>query len=361
MTTEITLETGTKHTCRVLVGPGALGRLPEVWRPRWRTAAIIGDSDVVARFGQRVARALRGVTERVLVTDFAPGEAHKTRATKERLEDRLLAEGLDRQGCVVALGGGISLDVAGYVAATFLRGVDLVSVPTSLLAQVDAAVGGKTGVNTDRGKNLVGAFWQPTAVLVDPELLPSLPADEWCNGLAEMVKHAVIADAELFTWLQRHAADLSAPSVVPAHPLLRCVQIKAGVVQRDEREAGLRAVLNFGHTVGHALEGASGHALPHGRAVALGMMVEGALAHELCDFPATDLARLGALLDALGLEMSRPAIPFDDLLPYLGVDKKRQAGDLRVALPRALGEMAGADDRYTVAVEPDRLRRAYEG
>ena len=176
-----------------------------------------------------------------------------------------------------------------------------------------------------------------------------------------MVKHAVVADAELFAWLEQHAADLRAPSVAPAHPLLRCVEIKAGVVQQDEREAGLRAILNFGHTVGHALESATDHDLPHGRAVALGMIVEGAMARDLCGFPAAALDRLGALLDALGLDMSLPEIPFDELLPYLGVDKKRQAGALRVALPRDLGQMAGADDGYTVGVASEQLRRAYEG
>ncbi len=361
MTTELTIDLSTSRRCLILIGRGACARLPDVWRQRWKTAAIIGDRNVMALYGEGVAWNLDGVADRVVMADFPAGEVYKTRRTKQLLEDRLLSVGMDRGGCVVALGGGISLDVAGFVAATFLRGVDYVSVPTSLLAQVDAAVGGKTGVNTPRGKNLVGAFWQPRAVLVDPELLPTLPPDEWCNGLAEMVKHAVIADEELFCWLEGHAASLREPAVVDEHPLRRCVQIKADVVQQDEREAGLRAILNFGHTVGHALESATGHALSHGRAVALGMLEEGELACRLCGWPRTDLSRLRALLHALGLDLSRPEVSFDALLPYLGADKKRQGGQLRVALPRALGEMAGEDQGYTVTVSPDQLRRVYEG
>ena len=361
MITELSLDLTASRRCQVHVGPGASSRLPHVWRQRWKTAALIGDANVLGLYGERVADSLAQVAGRVLRVHFPPGEAHKTRRTKELLEDRLLSRGLDRHGCVVALGGGISLDVAGFVAATYLRGVDYVSIPTSLLAQVDAAVGGKTGLNTDRGKNLIGAFWQPRAVLVDPELLPTLPSSEWCNGLAEMVKHAFIADAPFFCWLEQHAASLGRPSVVDQHPLLRCVQIKARVVQQDEREAGLRAVLNFGHTVGHALESASGHALPHGRAVALGMLLEGELARELCGLPRPALDRLAALLGAMELDLSRPALPWEALLPYLGVDKKRQDGELRMALPRELGAMAGADQGYTVAVPLQRLRRAYEG
>ena len=361
MITELTLDLTSTRRCEILVGPGASAKLPDVWRRRWQTAAVIGDENVIKLFGQRISQCLEGVAGRVIVADFPPGEGHKTRRTKALLEDRLLDQGLDRRGCVVALGGGISLDMAGFVAATFMRGVDFVSVPTSLLAQVDASVGGKTGVNTDGGKNLVGAFWQPAAVLVDPKLLPSLPAAEWCNGLAEMVKHAFIADEDLFSWLEQHAASVGQPTVMDAHPLRRCVEIKADVVRQDEREAGLRAILNFGHTVGHALESASGHALSHGRAVALGMLLEGALARELCGLSRAALDRLGALLAELGLDLSRPALPFAALLPYLGVDKKRQGEELRMALPCGTGRMAGADQGYTVAVPLDRLRRVYEG
>jgi 3-dehydroquinate synthase len=311
-------------------------------------------------YGGRVAELLQPVTGEVLRCSFPPGEAHKTRDTKQTLEDRLLAAGLDRQCCVVGLGGGISLDLAGFVAATFLRGVPWVGLPTSLLAQVDASVGGKTGVNTPWGKNLVGAFHQPALVLMDSELLATLPPKEWANGLAELVKHAVIADAALWGWIEDNLERLRRPGKMDPHPLRRCVEIKAAVVRRDEREGGLRAVLNFGHTVGHALEGACGAAMPHGRAVALGMLVEGALARDLCGFPEADLARLRSVLAGLGLDLQPPALSLERLAPYLRLDKKRRAGELRLALPTAIGEMAGAGSGYTVAVTAERLRRAWE-
>ena len=357
----MTLELSAGRRCEIHVGPGVCAALPSLWRRRWRDAAVIGDARVLGLYGDLLRQTLAGCTERVLLAEFPPGEAHKTRRTKQQLEDRLLGAGLDRHGCIVALGGGISLDLAGFVAATYMRGVEFVSLPSSLLAQVDAAVGGKTGVNTDHGKNLVGAFWQPSAVLVDPRLLVTLPEQEWGNGLAEMVKHAVIADAALLDWIEDHAESLRRPGAVDPHPLRRCIEIKAEVVRRDEREGGLRAVLNFGHSVGHALESATDHALPHGRAVALGMLVEGAVARALCGFPAAQLRRLRALLERLGLDLTLPhGVSLAQLLPYLGADKKVRGGALRMALPAAVGSMAGADQGYTLEVSPEQLRRAWE-
>ena len=344
----------------IQVGTGALEQLPGLWRPAWRVAAIIADSQVMNAQGERVARLLRGTAERVLTLVFPPGEAHKTRATKEVLEDKLLGQGFHRSGCVVGLGGGISLDMAGFVAATFMRGIPWVALPTSLLAQVDAAVGGKTGVNTPAGKNLVGAFHQPAEVLVDPELLETLPEQEWGNGLAEMVKHAVVWDRALFRRLEARA-DLGLPGPVEPELLAAAVAVKVEVVSRDEREQGPRSVLNFGHTVGHALEAATNHGLAHGAAVALGMMVEAEAARRVCGFPAEERDRLAALLGGLGVVPPRPALPFSALEPHLAVDKKRQGAELLAALPRRLGEMAGADQGYTVPLPLELLRTLWEG
>ncbi|MBW2535402.1 MAG: 3-dehydroquinate synthase, partial [Deltaproteobacteria bacterium] len=266
---------------------------------------------------------------------FPPGERSKTRATKQQLEDRLLDSGFDRHGCIVALGGGISLDLAGFIAATYMRGVDHVNIPTSLLAQVDACVGGKTGVNTPAGKNLIWAFHQPAAVLVDPYYLDTLPAPQWPGGLAELIKHAVIAEPELMDWLESHAADLCGPPWQAGdHPIVRGVAIKGDIVERDELEHGLRSVLNYGHTVGHALEKASQHELGHGQAVAIGMVVEGHVAGDLCGFPRNELQRLCRLLQAVGLP-TRPPEPadFDGLLPFLRSDKKRRDETVQLALP----------------------------
>ena len=361
MSTEISLRFLDGRCTSVRLGRGVWRALAELWRPEWREAALIGDATVMGLYGEQVAELIRPRVARLLLGSFTPGERHKTRETKAALEDQLLAAGLSRQSCVVALGGGISLDVGGFVAATYLRGVPWLGLPTSLLAQVDAAVGGKTGVNTPHGKNLVGAFHQPAAVLVDPDFLLSLPVAEWRNGLAELCKHAVIADAELLGWLEANAAAIGAPGAIDEHPLRRSVEIKAALVCADEREAGRRAVLNFGHTVGHALEHALEHGIAHGAAVAAGMRVEARLAERVCGLAAVERARLERLLDVLGLPGRPAGLDFDALLPFLRVDKKGRAGELRLALPRRLGEMAqGADGSATLPASLDELRGAFE-
>ncbi len=349
---------GASRRCRVVIRPGALERLADLWDPAWEAAAIIGDQNVLARFGDAVAERLAGLGARVVRLGFPAGEASKTRATKGELEDRLLDAGLGRRTCVVGLGGGVSLDLAGFVAATYLRGVDWLGVPTSLLAQVDASVGGKTGVNTPRGKNLVGAFHQPRAVLMDPAWPASLPAAEWRNGLAEMIKAAWIADRALFEQLEQRWGDLAVPGPVPVDLLARSVAIKAGLVQADEREGGPRAWLNFGHTAGHALERASGFELPHGRAVAQGMLIEARLATRRCGLAPEAVHRLARLLERLGFEAPAP-IPFERAAAHLALDKKNHSGQIHVALPEAIGRMASPKTGHTFAVEPDALRGAW--
>jgi 3-dehydroquinate synthase len=321
-----------------VVHVGGVEELGAHWRAEWREAALIGDARVMALYGEAVAARLRVVAARVEQLDFPAGDVHKTRATKERLEDELSTRGLGRELCVVALGGGVSLDVAGFVAATYLRGVPHVNLPTSLLAQVDAAVGGKTGVNTPQGKNLIGAFHQPAVVLVDRDFLRTLPAPEWRNGLAEMVKLAVVADAALFEWIAARTEALRAPGAIDEHPLRRCLEIKAAIVGEDERESGRRSVLNFGHTFGHAIEHALEHSVSHGAAVAMGMILEARVARALGTFGEEDGQRLERCLDELGLPTRRPALCFDRLTPFLATDKKRRAGELRMSLPVHLGE-----------------------
>lgn len=355
------LRFGDGRLCPVWIAAGAVERLENLWNPTWRESALVADHNVMAVHGDRVAELLQRLTGRVVRVSFPPGERNKSRTTKAAIEDRLLDEGLDRNCCVVALGGGISLDVAGFVAATYMRGVAHLAIPTSLLAQVDAAVGGKTAVNTRHGKNLVGAFHQPAGVIVDPDLLATLPAGQWPDGLAEMVKHAVIADRELFNWLEQHADDLATARAIQEEPLRRCVRIKANVVQHDEREHGLRSVLNFGHTVGHALEATSGGTLSHGRAVALGMLVEGRLACRIAGLSTSELRRLRRLIERLGLDSNLPGLGFDELVPYLFADKKRRNATIRVALPSNIGVMAAADRGYTLPATLHELQRAWEG
>ena len=341
----------------VVCGSDPREMLLGVWQPKWQQVAIIGDSNTLPLFGTTLADALGERCEQVVQLSFSAGEANKTRQTKLALEDKILEAGFDRHCCIVGVGGGIALDVAGYVAATYLRGVAHINVATSLLAQVDAAVGGKTGVNTPHGKNLIGAFHQPRAVLVDLAALNSLPDLELRNGLAEAVKHAVLADERLFETFERWST--SGEKQLPQDMIERCIAIKAEVVARDEKEAAYRQVLNFGHTVAHALETATKHKLLHGEAVAIGMNVEALLAHDLCGFPQQQAQRLKALLDTLGLP-TVPPVNFDDAVQPMLHDKKARRGTVYCALPQQIGTMHSADGAWALPVPIDALRAAWE-
>lgn len=343
----------------VHIGAGAVDSLSAVWSDPWSDAVLIGDRAVLDLYADRVASEAHRRARRVHVLDFPPGEQSKCRETKARLEDVMLEAGVDRQSCVVAIGGGISLDLAGLVAATYMRGISWIAIPTSLLAQVDACVGGKTAVNTRHGKNLIGAFHHPRHVLVDPTLLGTLPPAEWANGLSEAIKHAVIADPALFDWIESHAQDILAPTTSCVHLLRRCLEIKCEVVRQDEREAGRRAILNFGHTAAHAIERASGYRRPHGQAVAAGMRIEAAISRRLCGFPAGDVARLSLLLDKLGLDGAGP-LAFERAKPYFARDKKRSDDLVRMSLPASIGRMADPDGTFTVPVACETIREAWD-
>lgn len=277
---------------------------------------------------------------------FPAGERHKTRDSWAELTDRLLQDGADRQSVVVALGGGVTTDLAGFVAATFLRGVRWVAVPTSTLAMLDAAVGGKTGVDTGHGKNLVGAFHPPTAVIADPALLATLPARNYREGLAEAVKHAAIADAALWAWIEEHAASVIERDVdVTAELVHRSLAIKVAVVSEDERESGRRAILNVGHTIAHALEHATGFSLPHGEAVGIGLVLETRIAESRGIAPRGTATRIAALLGVLGLPASPPErIDRDRFIAALQRDKKNRDGEVRASLLGDIGSVAREHD-----------------
>lgn len=272
---------------------------------------------------------------------FPPGEPSKSREEWCRLTDALLARGFGRDSAVIALGGGVAGDLAGFVAATYMRGLPYLQAPTTLLAMVDASVGGKTGLDTPQGKNLVGAFHPPEAVLADPRVLRSLPEREYRGGLAEAVKHGLIAGREYFEWMEQETAALLARDEAALTRLVRgSVEIKAAVVSGDEREAGRRAVLNAGHTVAHAVEQATGYGLPHGEAVALGLVSECDLAERL-GLAATGLRRrVASLLERLGLPVRLAVpVPAEQLLAAMASDKKNRAREVRFALPTSLGRM----------------------
>lgn len=340
------------RTYPVHVRRGALGRMGELVAalPGIDRCVVVADENVGALYGEAAVASLEtaGLPARLVM--FPAGEASKSRASWAELTDRLLADGLGRDGLVVALGGGVTGDLAGFVASTYLRGVPWVSVPTSLLAMLDSSVGGKTGVDTAAGKNLVGTFHHPVLVVVDPDLLSTLPPRHLRAGLAEGVKMAAIRDASLFETMEDQATELRDGDPSALLGLIEaCVRHKAEVVAADPEEAGLRKILNFGHTAGHALETLSAYALLHGEAVAAGMRLESRLGEALGVTEAGAADRLAALLDAVGLpdviasgrEGTLPTRPdVDTLLAAASADKKARGGQIHWVLLERIGVVA---------------------
>lgn len=323
----------------VLVGRGALQELPQLVREMGaRTAAVVTDSTVGEAWADPVRDGLTGAGVRTTCLEVEPGERSKSLAGLERVLAFLESSEIDRHGLVVALGGGTVGDLAGFAAAVWLRGVRCVQVPTTLLAMVDSSIGGKTGVNTALTKNAIGAFWQPAAVVGDLAVLETLPEGEYLTAFGEIVKYAVSMDRDLVVSLEVDHEGLLARSPAALEPVVtRCVQLKAGVVAADERESGRRAILNYGHTVGHALESASGYAAAHGRAVAFGMdaAVRVSAELELCE-PEL-VSRQAELLAAFGLPGSLPRVSAAAVLAAVARDKKRRDSRVRWVLPRELG------------------------
>ena len=303
-----------------------------------RHALVVTDSNVAPHYLARVQAALAGKTTGTLV--LPAGEQEKTLARFGEVMAALAALGASRDATVVALGGGVVGDLAGFAAACWMRGVRFVQLPTTLLAMVDSSVGGKTAVDLPQGKNLVGAFHQPAAVLADVATLDTLPARELSAGLAEVVKYGAIADENFFGWLEAHAEALLArdPAAL-AHAIFTSCAHKAGIVARDETEQGERMLLNFGHTFGHAVETEQGYGgLLHGEAVAVGMVLAARLSADLGRAPWSDTARLAALLERLGLPVALPAgLSGEALLGRMKLDKKGVSGRIRLILWAGLG------------------------
>jgi 3-dehydroquinate synthase len=333
----------------IWIGPGLLPRLGELAAE----AVPAGRLFVVAhpRLERLHGAALLASLEPRLggVLHVPAGERFKTLHRAERLYDELLALGADRTSVIVAFGGGVIGDLAGFVAATYMRGLAFIQVPTTLLAQVDASVGGKVAVDHPKAKNLVGAFHQPRLVVADTEVLRTLSGRDYRAGLAEVVKHGAIADADLFAWIEssQQVLERRDPEAV-AHAVRRSCEIKADVVARDERESGLRAILNFGHTVGHALESLTGYTtLRHGEAVAIGMAAAARLSERLGLCEPGIAARLEAVLAGLRLPIRIAGLRADDIIAAARSDKKAVGGALRLVLLRRLGEVevvAGAPE-----------------
>lgn len=359
-TTEVRVRAGNGlRDYSVQVGAGLLdsvGDLARAAAPGVERWVVIADTTVGELYGRRVCRSF-GSDAPTLLT-FPAGEANKTRHFWTALTDQMLSLGLGRDSGVVAVGGGVAGDLAGFVAATYLRGVPVVQVPTSIVAMVDSAVGGKTGVDTEAGKNLVGAFHPPATVIVDPAVVATLPRAQRAEGLAEAVKHGAIVDAGYASGIAADAEALLEGEVdAVARMVRRSIEVKASVVGRDERESGVREVLNFGHTLGHALEAASGYGLTHGEAVAIGMVLEARLGEAVGRTRAGTADRLSEILHAVELPTTAPRdLPLEEVERYLGADKKVRGGQWRVVFLAEMGRVDDEGGRWAHPVEPARVR-----
>ena len=351
----LTVELG-RRSYPILIGHGVLGEPGLIGQhvPA-RDVLIVSNTTVAPLYLQALEGALR--PRRTVATLLPDGESYKTLDTVARILDVLVANQFGRDCAVVALGGGVVGDMAGFAASVYQRGVSFVQVPTTLLAQVDSAVGGKTGVNHPGGKNLIGAFHQPAAVLADTATLATLPARELRAGLAEVVKYGLIRDAAFFKWLESHAdALLAGDRDALAQVILRSCQIKAEIVGRDELEHGERALLNFGHTFGHAIEAASGYGRwLHGEAVAAGMVMAARMSCESGWIEATSLARITALIERMGLPTRIADVSAETMLQGMRMDKKVLEGRIRLVLLRAIG-----DAFVTAEYDSQRLQRTLE-
>jgi 3-dehydroquinate synthase len=341
---EVIVELGDR-SYPVLIGAGLLSSR-ELFRKYASSAQVmvVTNATVAPIYLARVMQILEGTGARSLV--LPDGEAHKTLAEFNEIISALLAAGFGRDALLVALGGGVIGDVTGFAAACYQRGIAYLQAPTTLLAQVDSAIGGKTAVNHERGKNMIGAFHQPRAVLADTDTLATLPPREFASGLAEIIKYGLIRDSGYFDWIEGNiAALLRRDAGALAAAIETACRIKAGVVAADEREGGLRAILNFGHTFGHAIETALEYRdWLHGEAVAAGMLMAADLSQRIGLLPAGAVPRIGALLSRAGLPILAPAgVSASQLREVMSVDKKARAGRLRLVLLRAIGEAIVSD------------------
>jgi 3-dehydroquinate synthase len=329
-----------EQSCRIYLEPGLrfnLGPLlaPLKFPPR---LLVVSDRKVARLYGDPVMQALAQAGYAPALLTVAPGERSKSWPAVERLAGELLARGVHRGSALIALGGGVVGDLAGFLASIFMRGIDFIQVPTTLLAMVDAAIGGKTAINLKEGKNLLGTFHQPRLVAIDPQFLETLPGAECLNGLAEVLKAGFIRDPGLLAHLAAGGARLFDDETVLCDIIYRAAAIKARVVAADEREGDLRRILNFGHTLGHGLEQASAYKIPHGQAVAWGMVAALRLSEELAGLPPEEAARGRALIKDLGLLKPLPPLNSEAVLEALALDKKRREAGPVFVLLRRLGE-----------------------
>ncbi len=336
-----------ERSYKIYIGSDILKNISDILRScAWKRVVIITNPSVNKLYGGVVSSGLRGAGFDSHTVEVPDGEEFKTIREAERLYDELITLKLDRGSAIAALGGGVIGDLAGFVAATYMRGIPYIQIPTSLLAQVDSSVGGKTAVNHPEGKNMIGVFYQPMAVFIDTATLKTLPREELLAGLAEIVKYGIIADVDLFEYLERNIqAVLSLNHDALGYIVRTSCRIKGRVVEADEKETGYRAILNFGHTIGHAIETLTHYRdFRHGEAVSIGMIYAARLSEEmgLCD--REDTARIETLLGNIGLPTQLPDLKPDDIIASIYLDKKARNDKIRFVLMEGIGKVKIGED-----------------
>jgi len=300
---------------------------------------IVTDSNVSILYGETLLKKLEKIGLNVGIIEFQAGEASKNIATVLDIAGKMIRSGADRNSMLIALGGGVVGDITGLVASLYMRSVPYIQMPTTLMAQVDSSIGGKTAVDLPEGKNLLGTFHQPRGVFVDLRFLETLTEAEFTNGLSEVIKYGIIEDARFFSFMEEHVDRIrNRDNGVLRHIVENSCRIKKGIVEIDEKEGGLRRVLNFGHTIGHAIESASGYTMSHGEAVACGMIAAVRISEKLYELPAGDRERVERLIKSAGLACRLPqTMTTEDILPRLNVDKKKAGGTIRFVLLKTIG------------------------
>jgi len=336
----------------IYLGSGVITKLlPDYCLSLNKRFVMISDDRVPEQLVLSVKQLLEDAGLDVRNFNFPAGEIHKTRETKERLENQLLEWQYGRDTCLLALGGGVVTDLVGFLASTYCRGIPVIYLPTTLLAMVDASIGGKTGVNTQHGKNLIGTFYQPLAVFMDMGVLKTLPSQEWSNGIVEVIKHALIANEELFRQLQSLFATWQQDSQRLLEIVYKSCLIKKQIVERDEKESGMRQWLNYGHTIGHAIENLEEYRLGHGEAVAIGLLVETKISIEAGVLAESVLTDLEKLLVAYQLPLKTTAFyDKEKLLRQLQGDKKSKIGEPHFVMLDKIGSARGYDEEYAFLV-----------
>lgn len=318
--------------------------------------AVISNPTVFNIYGDVVINSLKNAGFESLHVIIPDGEEYKNYNQTYQILTELLKNKLDRNSCLVALGGGVIGDITGFAASIYMRGIHFIQVPTTLLSQVDSSVGGKTGVNHELGKNMIGTFYQPRLVWIDIDTLKTLPKREILCGIAEIIKYGVIWDGELFEFLEKHRESILALDPLPlTHIIRRSCEIKAEVVSADERESGLRAILNYGHTIGHAIETETGYSrFLHGEAIAIGMHLEARLSEIIGFLNKKDALKIKAAIDSYGLPSDLPAdLNVDKLISHMKLDKKVEAGEMKFILPEKIGKV-----RIQKGIDIDAVKKA---